>query len=319
MRRYVAVVLGVLLLAGASPTFLAADATVPVGSWSLSNWSLAKGVSLSLSYRKGSSRWEWTNRQPLEELQGLSSGQLHALNTPVSFTLRRDAGTFAFDGNVALGIGKGSFRFTPDPGYVSQLRAMGYESVDDDAVSVMMMAIRDISLDYARDVQKAGLHVVEVSDLVGLLDHAVSREFICAVGSYGNTDVTAADAIELHDHGVDVPYLQGLRALGDRRPLVEEIVSLHDHGVTPEYVKGIHAAGYEELTPDQIIRLHDHGVDTRYVSGLRAAGYGDLRTDDIVRLHDHGVGTGYVERVRAAGYGDLSVDQIIRLHEHGVD
>src|SRR5262245_39268297 len=104
MRRFVAVVLGVLLLAGSSPLLFGAEAAdVPKGGWSLSNWSLAKGVSLSLSYRKGSSRWEWTNRQPLEELQGLSSGQLHALSTPVSFTLHRDAGTFAFEGNVALG------------------------------------------------------------------------------------------------------------------------------------------------------------------------------------------------------------------------
>jgi len=264
MHKLVIVVTGLLLFAATGPALHAADqapAPAPVGTWSLSNRIPGEGVQLSLSYRKGSSRSEWSSTQPLSDLQGLTASQLHAMHTAVAFSLRRDAGSFACEGTLTLGAGRGQFRFTPDPSYAAKLAALGYESIGEDVHPLMMLAWRDVSVAYASDVKKAGLRVAETADLVRLLDHGVDLDFIRALGAAGYAGLTADDVTNFRDHGIDGDYLRGLKASGASDWSVDEIVKLHDHGVDPDYVARIRSAGYGELTVDQIIRLHDHGVD----------------------------------------------------------
>jgi hypothetical protein len=117
-------------------------------------------------------------------------------------------------------------RRCPSPG------ALGYGAIGDDDVSIMLMGVRDVSLEYAGEVKASGLKDVTISDLVRLQDHGVDLDFIRALAKTGATNLTADD-----------------------------VVRFRDHGVRPDYVARIHAAGYEDLTADQIIRLHDHGVD----------------------------------------------------------
>lgn len=265
-RVSVIVVTGLLLHAFTSLPVGAADPATPpapsrTGTWRINKWTPANGVQLSLSYRKGSSRWDWSSTLPVADLEGLTTAQLHAVHTSVSFTLRRDAGTFSFEGAVTLGIGRGEFRFVPDPGFAAKMSALGYQAVGDDADSLMAMAIRDVSLAYADEVKKAGIEVARVSDLVRLLDHGVELDSIRAFADAGYAELTADDVVRFTEHGIDGAYLRGLKAAGASSLAAGEIVKLHDHGVEPDYVARIHAAGYGDLSVDEIIRLRDHGVD----------------------------------------------------------
>jgi hypothetical protein len=240
----------------------AADDNSPrLGTWSLNNWIPGDSVHLKLSYSKGTTRWQWGNDQPQDDLRGLTSGQLHAAHADVAFTLQRDAGTFAFTGSLMLGIGGGDFRFVPDPNFVAKLAELGYGPIDDDTASLMFMAARDISIDFAREVKRSGLKDVTVSDLVRLKDHGVSLEFIRTLSEIGMSSLTAEDVVRFRDHGIDGGFLRALSASGAPVFSADEIIKLHDHGVKPDYVARIHSAGYADLTADEIIRLHDHGVN----------------------------------------------------------
>lgn len=267
MHYRVIVVTGLLLLAFTSLAVGAADPAMPppassrAGTWSINNWTPSDGVQLTLSYRKGSSRWEWSSTRPVADLEGLSSAQRHAVHASVAFTLRRDAGTFSFEGAFTLGIGRGDFHFVPDPSFAAKMSALGYEAVGEDADSLMAMAVRDVSLAYAGEVKKAGIEVARVSDLVRLLDHGVELDSIRAFGSAGYAQLTADDVVRFAEHGIDGAYLRGLKTAGAASLGPGEIVKLHDHGVGPDYVARIHAAGYGDLSTDEIIRLHEHGVD----------------------------------------------------------
>jgi len=233
MKQIFTTIGGLLLGAGLClAAHAAGEAPAPAGTWKINNWTPGDALHLTLTYRKATTRWEWGNDQPIADLHGLTSQQLHAPHASVSFTLQRDAGTFAFEGTLMLGIGRGEYRFVPDPTYAAKMGALGYGAIGDDAVSIMLMAVRDVSLEYAGEVENSGLKDVAISDLVRLQDHGVSLEFIRAVAKTGATDLTADD-----------------------------VIRLHDHAVRPDYVARIHAAGYEHLTVDQIIKLHDHGVD----------------------------------------------------------
>lgn len=253
---------GIVLCAGMCVAAHAADTAAPVkGTWSINNWIPGDSIHLKLSYRKASSRWEWGNDQPAADLHGLTSEQLHAAYSSVAFTLQRDAGTFSFEGSLTLGIGRGEFRFVPDPTYVTKLEVLGYGAIESDDASIMFMAVRDVSLTFASEVKFSGLKDVTVSDLVRLKDHGVGLDFIRALATIGATHLTAGDVVRFRDHGIDVSVLKELKVSGVPDLSADEIIKLHDHGVKPEYVARIQSAGYADLTVDQIIKLHDHGVD----------------------------------------------------------
>jgi len=231
MKKLSITIGGVLLCAGLCLTAYAADAATPVkGTWSLNNWTPGDTAHLTVAYRNATTRWEWGNDQPLEDLHGLTSEQRHSAHASVSFTMDRDAGTFAFEGTLTLGLGRGDFRFVPNPTYATKLGVLGYETIGED--ELLNLALRDVSLAFATEVKTSGLK-----------------------------DVTVSDLLRLKDHGIDGEFVRALRSPGAPVLSADDIIKLHDHGVKPEYVARVQSAGYPDLTVDQIIKLHDHGVD----------------------------------------------------------
>ena len=257
------------------------------GEWTINNWTLGEGLSLSITHGTPTSRFQWTTGRSITELEGLTREQLHAVRAPVTFRLSGDAGTLVFEGTLTLGIGRGTFRFEPDPAFVGRLAALGYDPPRED--DLFGLAIREISLDYAGEVKRLEPRAT-VRDLVRIRDHGVGLDEIRDVVAVGYTGLTARD-----------------------------VVDFHDHGVQPSFVSALKRFGYPSLAADDVILLHDHGVDERYLAGLAAAGMGALDPDEVIRLHDHGVESRYIARVRDAGFTQLTVDQIVELHDHGVD
>jgi hypothetical protein len=203
-----------------------------LGEWSLNNWTGGDGTQLKMSYRNATTHWQWASDQPLADLHGLTPENLRTLHTQVAFTMDRDAGKFVFEGSLTLGVGSGRYRFVPDPTYRGKLAALGVGEIGEDDVSLMMLAMRDVSYAFAAEVMGLGLHGVVVGDLVRFLDHGVDLSFIRELQKTGYPNLTPDDVVRMRDHGVD-----------------------------PQYLTRIRTAGFDSLTVDQVIKLHDHGVD----------------------------------------------------------
>ena len=60
--------------------------------------------------------------------------------TNVRFQLKRDAGTFNFEGWFKEGNGSGHFTFTPDHGFASQLTSQGIGSPTDEQLLSLAMS-----------------------------------------------------------------------------------------------------------------------------------------------------------------------------------
>ncbi len=311
---------GILLCAG---SFLIAQASDDPrrlqGRWSLSNWTSGDSLRLTMKYHAQNTHWQWTSDQPIADLHGLALDQLHAARAPVKFTLERDAGTFAFEGTVMLGIGSGDYRFVSDPTFTAKLGALGYDVADEDDVSIMMMAVRDISMAYAGEVKRSGLRDVAVRDLVRLRDHGVELEFIRDLTMIGYASLSADDVVHLQDHGVDSRFIRTLKVSGYPDLSADDIVALRDHGVDSRYIEGLEDSGYGRQAADDIVRLKDHGIEPAFIKDLLVARPGPYSIDEIITLREHGVDSRYVARIQAAGFKELTVDQIVRLREHGVD
>src|SRR5206468_9488284 len=82
---------------------------------------------------------------------------------PVRFSIRRDAGTFQFEGQLSSGRGSGTFTFSADASYISGMAQLGYRLSDDD---VWRLAVHDVTRDYVQALQREGLRNTAVSDLV---------------------------------------------------------------------------------------------------------------------------------------------------------
>ena len=320
MRLDTIKVAGILLCAG---SFLIAhasdDARKLQGQWSLSNWTTGDSLRLTMKYHARDTHWHWTSDQPVADLHGLTLKQLHAAHTPVKFTLERDAGTFAFEGTVMLGIGSGAYRFVSDPRFTAKLGALGYDTAGEDEVSVMMMAVRDISIAYAGEVKRSGLRDVALNDLVRLRDHGVELAFIRDLTMIGYANLSAGDVVRLLDHGVESGFIRTLKSSGYPDLSSGEIVVLRDHGVDSRYVEDLEDSGFGKQAVDDIVSLRDHGIDPAFIRDLLVARPGPYTIDDLIKLRDHGVDPKYVARIQAAGFKELTLDQIVRLREHGVD
>lgn len=176
----------------------------------------------------------------LSDLAGLTAAQINASSaTPVQFTLRRDAGTLSFDGTFRKGDGAGHFTFTPNNGYVSQLRALGYtlepregRAMDDE---LFVYAIVDVSIDYVNRMRS---------------------EF---------RDATLHDLFKARAVGVTPQYIREMRAMHVGAETMHDFVKLSAVGVTPQYVRELAAAGYANLNAKELTKLAALGVDADYI------------------------------------------------------
>ena len=281
-----------------------------------------------------------------EQLEGLSPATLSGAGAPATFTMRRDAGTFAFEGTVRNGVGAGTYTFAPSESFRSELAKRGFARptaaqqytlaltdigfmfLDElvaqryarpDLSELVAAAEHGVRFDYLREMGRLGYRLGVLESLITQRDHGVSPQFIRELGANGITGLSPDDILRARDHGVSPEYVRDLRALGYQKLALDTLVRLRDHGVDPAYVRALDSLGYQKLALDMLIQLRDHGVDPEYVRGLDALGYQKLALDTLIRLRDHGVDPEYLRALAALGYQKLSLDDLTKARDHGVD
>jgi hypothetical protein len=256
-------------------------------TWRIDYYDNDSRVQLQLDIREANGRSSNGGSVDLSSLAGLSAGQLRGSPTDAHFQLKRDAGTFTFDGRVGNNRGAGQFAFTPDPRFASGLAARGYSRPDDE--EQFQLALYDIGFSYLDELKSQGYVRPSIDDLV-----------------------------TMGQHGVHSDYLRGMGQLGYHLRSTHDLVNLRDHGVTPAYVSGIRDVGYHDLGADDFVELRDHGVTRDYIAALANLGYTKLTTDDLLTARDHGVAASFADAFRKLGYTSISLNQLVRLRDHGV-
>ena len=290
--------------------------------------------------------WSTGQTMPAEEFSGLPVADEHFATSSLKFELRREAGTFAFDGAFRDGRGAGLFVFSPRPEYATEMKAIGY--ADDLPIwRRYQLAIHDVgpkyiralksegydkltldeiqrgrnhgvSLEYIRDMKAQGYKIVGWDTLVKTRDHGVTPEFMQELRGQGLTASTLDGYIRLRDHGVRAADIIELKQNGYDKLTAEELIRLHDHGVKAAMIRELSAQGFKNLPIEDVVRAKDHGVSAEYVSDMKELGLKDLTLPQIVRLRDHGITPGFVNHVRARGFKDTTVDDLVRLKNGGL-
>jgi hypothetical protein len=158
---------------------------------------------------------------------------LTATEGPVRFALRREAGTFAFEGTFRQGIGAGQYTFTPN-------RAFGAGVGVDDEKELYKLALVDVTTAYVRDMR----------------------------GVFGK-ELTLREVMHLRAVGVTGTWLRDMRGAGVAIETAREAKQLAALGVDSKYIAMLASHGYRDLTPRELKKLKAVGVDDDYIRDMK--------------------------------------------------
>jgi hypothetical protein len=128
------------------------------GEWTADTRSTWRGddgeprVQFNLRTSAGDSRWGFGVR--LRDLAGLPSAAIANLANDVQFSWTREAGTFRFNGSFDQGRGSGTYTFTPDQTFVTNMASAGYRTLSTD--DIVRLAVIDVTVAHVRGLAQAG-------------------------------------------------------------------------------------------------------------------------------------------------------------------
>jgi beta-lactamase regulating signal transducer with metallopeptidase domain len=295
-----------------------------------------------LQLREGHSFYGFTI--DVERLSGLAPAQL-AGGGPMQFSIRRDAGTFTFEGVARKGVAAGTFDFIPDATFSAELGRrgftkptaaqqhllarvdLGFAFIDElntqgyrrpDLTQLIRAAEHGVTLSYLRDMGQLGYRVGQIDRLVELREHDVTPAFIRGLAAQGLRGLPADDLIRARSHDVTPEYVSGLAAVGYKALALDRLITLRSNDVTREYVRGLAAHGYGPFDLETIVDLRNHDVSAEFVEGLSGLGYRRLPTEVLLRLRSHDVMPAYVRELQTLGYRGLGVEELLTLRGHDV-
>jgi hypothetical protein len=264
-------------------------------------------VNVNFQYEDGRSNWGRNfDRSELSDVK--REGER------ITFTMRRDPGTFTFDGRGTPDRAAGWYGFTPSPDFQRGIEKLGFRDVD--AKALFVFALEGLTLDRVRQIQRLVSDDLDTAKLVRLINHGAGVKYIQAMTDAGFKGLTSDEYRRARDHGVSADFSREMREFGMQLSL-DELIRARDHGVSADYVRAMRNAGYK-LSHEELIRTRDHGVSVDFMKRMTELGYADLPIAEYVRMRDHGVTAEYIEALRETGYTKLTPNELVRLRDHGV-
>ncbi|MEO7367740.1 MAG: hypothetical protein ABIZ36_07270, partial [Gemmatimonadaceae bacterium] len=147
------------------------------GAWRIQWFDDGDKIQLSLEdYDRDGGRSSTGYTVAISSLRGLTASQLRGSSSDAHFQLRRDAGTFNFDGRVGNSRGAGQFGFTADPRFGAQLASRGYSRPD--AHEQFQMAMHDVGFALIDELKSQGYGRTSIDDLITMGEHGVHYDYL---------------------------------------------------------------------------------------------------------------------------------------------
>jgi hypothetical protein len=232
----------------------------------------------------------------------------------ITFALRREPGTFAFEGHGSLDRASGWYGFTGNQEFRQQMETLGFRDLEPQALFVF--ALDDLTVARVRQLQQLVSNRLDTAELVEMINHGAGFTYVQAMTELGFRNLTSNEYRRARDHGVSESYVREMADLGFKLSL-DDLIRTRDHGVTAEYVREMRSAGFQ-VSHDALVRARDHGVSAEFLRRMRGFGYDKLSLDEYIRLRDHGVTPEYVQAMRDLGYTNLTAGDLVRMQDHGV-
>lgn len=272
-------------------------------------------ICISMSHR--SEHGYWTNNRCMSrsEFPTIPEGN------NITFSLKREAGTITFSGDMNNGKGEGDFEFAPNESFRSYLNDQGFSRIKD--ANMFQFVLVDMNKSYLSYLKGMGYKSLTTKDLVSIANHGIRQKDMKdgydAYAKYGLTDLSFKDIIQFHIHDVTPQYIQDLRNYGFTDLDARDMVQFAIHDVDAEYIKELHDAGFSDLDAKDMVQFAIHDVDARYVKEIYDYGFEGISNRDIIQFAIHDVDGDFINELRSMGYDDLSTKDMVQFAIHDVD
>jgi len=167
-------------------------------------------LSLKSSMRSDEGRWDMSFSEDIlrKEFKGLEAAMKGAAGA--EFELPREAGTFTFKGEFRNDRGSGDFKFTVNPDFSKNMKALGYNKIAVDRI--FHLAISDVGTAFVKELQAAGYNKLSIDQLVQMVIHGVTPAFIKEMSELGYKNLSIDQFVQLRIHGVDADYVREMNA-----------------------------------------------------------------------------------------------------------
>ena len=262
-------------------------------------------LQLNVSERKGSVLGTGVR---LADLEGLSAADLHS-GRPVTFRLRREAGTITFTGRFRNGDGEGTLRFAGDPAYWSKIAAMGVENdLLSRRVNLLGLPLLDVRTDYIAALRREGA-IAPLSDYVGMRAVKVTPEMVHEVRPLIAGGLKAHELMSFAALGVTPDYVREMRTAFSTLK-ASDLSSMKAMNVRPADIARFKAIGLQ-VSPQDAAGLKALGVTPDYVETLRAAGARIRSAGDAQSFRALGISPAAVKRAVARGRSNPSASDVM--------
>jgi hypothetical protein len=243
---------------------------------------------IQLTFERSSSKWGHStngNSYAFEELQGLTRDQ--AQNGNVTFRLVREAGTVECTGTFVNGKGSGTFRFTPNAGYLESMRTRGFDFTkasrhgdgDDKLFSAALINVTTATADDLR----SNFPNSDVDDLFKAAIFKIDSKFMAEMKATGFPNLDMEDLVKARIFKIDADYVRQVHEMGFDGRDFEGMVKFRIFKVTPEFLSQLRAEGFDKLDPEEVVKFRIFNIDTDFIRKAKAENP-NVTVEDLVRM-----------------------------------
>jgi predicted metallopeptidase len=291
------------------------------GTWKSDNYSDKKDredgkIHLSFERRTDNGRNQHGSSISYADLQGLTREQTQ--NGKVSFRLVREAGTVECEGTFANGKGSGTFRFTPDSGYLSAMKSRGFDfeksKNGDDGVEgrLLSAALINVTTAQADDLKSVGFGNLDVDDLFKAAIFKVDSRFMAEMKATGFPNLTMEDLVKARIFKIDADFVRRVNDMGYGTKDFEQLVKYSIFKVTPEYLAELKAAGFDNLSAEEVVKFRIFKVTPELLTDLRNEGFSNLSAEEVVKFRIFNIDKEFMRKAKAED-PNVTVEDMVKM------
>ncbi|HKG13977.1 MAG TPA: hypothetical protein VKB12_11575 [Pyrinomonadaceae bacterium] len=227
------------------------------------------------------------------ELQGLTREQAER-GGAVRFSLVREAGTIECEGSFQNGRGSGTFRFTPNAGFVSAMKARGFDFEKADSSTfgddrdherenrLFAAATLNVTTALADDLLSADFGKLETEDLFKAAIFKVNSRFMREMKESGFPGLGMEELVKARIFKIDANFVREAARMGFDKEPFESLVKMRIFKVTPAFVAEVRGEGLNDLSVEDLVKMKIFKIDADFIRRARADGT-PLEVEELVQ------------------------------------
>ena len=189
---------------------------------------------------------------PSSRFTGISLAELANNGAHLTATLFAEAGTLTCTGTVRDDELEGSAVFTPDAGFVTRMKQIGFSGYDTE--KLLACALLNVQSEWAQSLKQAGVPDMTTDNLIALRVFNVDPAYVHSITALDFPMPTADQLIAMACQGVNAEEVRQIRALG-YQPNFDQLIQIRIFKVTPDFIHRMQARGLKDLTLEKLVQI----------------------------------------------------------------